>query len=197
VQFTNTAGRQPRSHESFEWWNFHRQNFRHGQRGDFGIALVRTSKREDTIDFGIGLKLLKDPEVSADDSEETFEPNFTKKTGSLRPGRATAVAASVRHRLWEYKRDATKERIAELHKQGVKQKDTAKEVGLSQSQVSRILATQERDNSGGRGRSGRSRGGRGRRHRLRRICMYAHHTHPNACISSEEAKRAGSGCPYL
>jgi putative DNA primase/helicase len=104
-----------------------------------------TSKREDVLDVILALKA-KQREVTAEDSEEvTLEVRFTK-TREIHPNDAaprllhlktTSGTAVWRHELV---RDQTRERVAELHRQNVKQKDIAKEVKLSQSQVSRILA---------------------------------------------------------
>jgi putative DNA primase/helicase len=104
-----------------------------------------TSKREDTLDFTLGLEL-KDGDITAEQSTEvSFVLNFTKKrelngrdAAPLLLHLSTAASGSSVRR-WEFVGERARQQIKDLQKQGLKQKQIAKEVGLSQSQVSRIL----------------------------------------------------------
>lgn len=111
-----------------------------------------TSKREDVLDTIVSLEEVKD-DMGSNEEQVTFELKFTKTREFY-----GAEAAPLLLRLstksgtaewsFETKRDHVRDKIVELNKGGMKQKDIAKAVGLTQPQVSRILQkVKEEENS--------------------------------------------------
>jgi hypothetical protein len=118
-----------------------------------------TSKREDTIDYTLGLEAKN----SGRDDEVCFQVNFGKKRELYGKDAASLLVhlttkTDTTEWRWEFARDHTHERVAELHQQEMKQVDIAKKLGISTGQVSKIL---KKASPGGRCRSGPSDGGRG------------------------------------
>jgi putative DNA primase/helicase len=103
-----------------------------------------TSKREDLLDTIVKLKERKG---LAGDNESAFEVSFTKTReffgADARPSLLRLTTQSGKAQ-WSHESmpDPVGERVAELKGQGLTQKEIAEEVGLSQSQVSRILKGQ-------------------------------------------------------
>jgi putative DNA primase/helicase len=100
-----------------------------------------TSKREDVLDTVIRLE----EKGEASDGETTLKLTFTKKRefyGVQAEPLVLHLKTSDGTAEWSFEtdRDATRERVKEMAKEGAKQSDIAKECGISQATVSRIIA---------------------------------------------------------
>ena len=99
-----------------------------------------TSKREDTIDYTIGLEAKN----SVRDDEVVFQLNFGKKRELYGKDAASLLlhlTTKTETTEWrhEFARDRSHEQIAELKRQGMKQTEIAKELRLSKGQVSKVF----------------------------------------------------------
>jgi putative DNA primase/helicase len=106
-----------------------------------------TSKREDVLDTIIRLKEPKGDMLDEGDAAHgcVFELHFMKARDYYGADRAPRVLrlstqSGTAEWTWEALRDQQQERIAELHQLGRTQNQIAKEMGVDQSTVSRILA---------------------------------------------------------
>ena len=101
-----------------------------------------TSRREDTLDTVITLKRPSDyePEQGA-----RFEVHLEKARGlmgeDVSPFEATLTEDEHGNQAWTVKslKAVTLQRVIELEKEGLNQRDIAKELGLSKSTVNRLL----------------------------------------------------------
>jgi putative DNA primase/helicase len=116
-----------------------------------GIASGRgrgTSKREDVLDTVIGLK--RNWEASTNE-ESAFELRFTKARDFYGDDAAPKmIYLSVRDGqvTWRHERikDVQREKIRELLDAGAKQKDIAREIGVTPARVSQLVTELKRDN---------------------------------------------------
>jgi putative DNA primase/helicase len=103
-----------------------------------------TSKREDVLDTIIRLEAIKDDDAVNDD-EVTFGLTFTK-TREFYGAEAAPLRLHLSTKLgtanWthELQRDHVHEHAKKLQKDGLTQKEIAKELGLTQGRVSQILS---------------------------------------------------------
>jgi putative DNA primase/helicase len=100
-----------------------------------------TSKREDIVETVIGLR--KDYDLSTD-TDSAFQLSFDKSRefyGKQAQPMLIRLSTQTGHVEWSHElmRDLTRDKVQELWKAGVKQKEIAKEVGLSQPRVSQII----------------------------------------------------------
>ena len=106
-----------------------------------------TSKREDIVESVLGLR--KDFDLSTD-TDSAFVLEFDKARefyGAAAQPLIIRLSTETGRVEWtcETVRDHTRERIRELWKAGWKQKDIAKEVGLSQPRINQIIAVLRRE----------------------------------------------------
>jgi putative DNA primase/helicase len=105
-----------------------------------------TSKREDLLDVVVRLKAVKDGDGDAaddhDKEEGTFELHFEKKREFMAAPMTVRLALKSGVAEWARMsmKDALKERVAELARQGLSQKDIAKELGKSPGRISQIAS---------------------------------------------------------
>ena len=102
-----------------------------------------TSKREDTLNSILRLK--KQADGDGGDQRSSYQLSFPKSRefhGAAKAPLILRLSTASGSAAWSYERahDATRERVSQLHAQGKTQRD-ANKVSLSQSQVSRILAS--------------------------------------------------------
>lgn len=110
-----------------------------------------TSKREDVIDVSIGLREQK--QANQDDNTSSFELRFDKKrelVGKDAAAMLLHLSTKTGTAEWSYEAlrepgDETRDKVTKLRDQGKSQKQIGKEVGLSQSQVSRLLNSDDED----------------------------------------------------
>jgi putative DNA primase/helicase len=118
-----------------------------------------TSKREDVLDTIVRLKEVEDDtDGEPQENAGLFELHFTKgreiSGGEREPLRVRlSTVAGIAEWNRETVRDVLRERIIALSKEGVSQKDIAKQVGLTAGRVSQILkrrpsAAEKRDAAG-------------------------------------------------
>ena len=116
-----------------------------------GLKPRGTSKREDVLDTMIGLKeRIPKPGEEVDENETSFDLTFTKHRDFFGKDAIPMVLhlnTSSGRVEWEYESasDDQKTKVAKLLKQNWKQKDIAKELGVTESRVSQIKAELERD----------------------------------------------------
>ena len=96
------------------------------------------------MDSILRLKELTDQD--GDDEHSSYELSFVKSREFHGAAKAPLIlrlstASGTAEWTYERKRDLDREHISQLHEQGMTQEQIAKEVGKSQSQVSRILAS--------------------------------------------------------
>jgi len=102
-----------------------------------------TSKREDVLDTILRLEAVSDEDGASED-RVTFELTFTKTREFYGADAAPMIlhlSTQTGTARWthEMKRDKTRDRVLELRKQGMKQKQIGDELGLSQERVSQLL----------------------------------------------------------
>jgi putative DNA primase/helicase len=106
-----------------------------------------TSKREDTLDTIIRLEPLKPKEEDDDEGSDDctmFELSYPKSRefyGADAAPMTLRLSTSSGKAEWsaEPQREDKRERAAELHKQGLTQKEIAEELGVSQPRVSQMV----------------------------------------------------------
>ena len=103
-----------------------------------------TSKREDIMDTIVRLNELEPDDSQPRENQSTFEISFTKTREFYGSAKAALIvkqstASGVAQWSYEFARDHLHQRVDELKRQGLTQKDIARQLGVSQPQVSRIL----------------------------------------------------------
>ncbi len=108
-----------------------------------------TSKREDVMDTMIGLKMVE-REGDELDGESVFELQFTKHRDFFgAAAEPMLIRLSMRDGkvIWNHERvkDARREKALKLRQTGMKQKDIAKELKISEGRVSQVLKDADRN----------------------------------------------------
>ena len=101
-----------------------------------------TSKREDVLDTIIRLKDCDNLRQSK--SETVFEMSFPKSRefyGDDKEARILRLSTETGKAVWSYEtmRESNKQRVAALKNQGMQQKEIAKEIGITELAVSKIV----------------------------------------------------------